>query len=81
MIEHAKSLGNALNEADEQKLIAETLSKFLERHRPKGERIAVGLPSRMALIRQFELPPVEQAKVPKLLEFERGSNSPSRWSN
>ena len=75
-IEHAKSLGNALNEADEQKLIAETLSKFLERHRPKGERITVGLPSRMALIRQFELPPVEQFKIPKLLEFEARQQFP-----
>ncbi len=75
-IEHAKSLSNALNEADEQKLIAETLSKFLERHRPKGERIAVGLPSRMALVRQFELPPVEQIKIPKLLEFQARQQFP-----
>jgi type IV pilus assembly protein PilM len=76
LIEHAKSLGNALNEAEEQKLIAETLSKFLERHRLKGERICVGLPSRMALVRQFELPPVEQSKIPKLLEFEARQQFP-----
>ena len=76
LIEHAKTLGNALNEADEQKLIAETLATFLERHRPKAERICVGLPSRMALIRQFELPPVEQIKIPKLLEFEARQQFP-----
>jgi Tfp pilus assembly PilM family ATPase len=75
-IEHAKSLANALNEADEQKLIADTLSKFLELHRPKGERICAGLPGRMALMRQFELPPVEQGKIPKLLEFEARQQFP-----
>jgi type IV pilus assembly protein PilM len=76
MIEHAKSLGNALNEAEERKLVADTLAKFLERHRPKAERICVGLPGRMALIRQFELPPVEPAKVPKLIEFEATQQFP-----
>ena len=76
LIEHAKSLGNALNEAEEQKLVSETLATFLERHRPKGERICVGLPSRMALIRQFELPPVEQFKIPKLVEFEARQQFP-----
>jgi type IV pilus assembly protein PilM len=76
LIEHAKSLGNALNEAEEQKLISETLATFLERHRPKAERICVGLPSRMALIRQFELPPVEQIKIPKLIEFEARQQFP-----
>ena len=62
LIEHAKSLGNALNEAEEHKLIADTLAAFLERHRPKAERVCVGLPGRMALIRQFELPPVDPAR-------------------
>jgi type IV pilus assembly protein PilM len=76
LIEHAKSLGNALNEADEHKLIADTLSKFLERHRPKAERICIGLPGRMALVRQFELPPVEPAKTPKLIEFEAQQQFP-----
>ena len=76
LIEHAKSLGNALNEADEHKLIADTLAKFLERHRPKAERICVGLPGRMALVRQFELPPVEPAKTPKLIEFEAQQQFP-----
>ncbi len=76
LIEHSKSLGNALNEADEQKLIAETLATFLERHRPKGERIVVGLPGRIALVRQFELPPVDQLKIPKLLEFEARQQFP-----
>jgi type IV pilus assembly protein PilM len=76
MIEHAKSLGNAVNDAEEHKLVADTLVKFLERHRPKAERICVGLPGRMALIRQFELPPVELAKVPKLIEFEAKQQFP-----
>ena len=76
LVEHAKSLGNALNEAEEHKLIADTLAKFLERHRPKSERVCIGLPGRMALVRQFELPPVESAKTPKIVEYEAQQQFP-----
>jgi type IV pilus assembly protein PilM len=76
LIEHAKSLGNALNEAEEHRLISETLAKFLERHQPKAERVCVGLPGRMALVRQFELPPVDPAKAPKVVEFEAQQQFP-----
>ena len=76
LIEYAKPLGNALNEADEQKLITGAIAKFLERHRPKAERICVGLPGRMVLMRQFKLPPVEPSKTPNLIEFEARQQFP-----
>ena len=70
LIEHAKMLSHAANEAEEGRLVAETLKTFLKAHEIKGERLCVGLPGRMTLSRQIDLPPVDPAKAAKLLQFE-----------
>ena len=76
MIEHAKPLSHAANEADESKLIAQTLEAFLQSQQPKVERICVGMPGRMVLNRQIELPPIDTARTPKFIEFEAGCQFP-----
>jgi type IV pilus assembly protein PilM len=69
-VDHAKPLGQAVNEAEERKLMAETLKAFVDRSLPKAERTCVGLPGRMVLSKQFELPPVAADKLPGVVEFE-----------
>ena len=81
LVEHAKPLGHAANEAEEHKLVAETIKTFLAGHETKTDRVCVGLPGRMALGRQFDLPPVEAAKAPGSSRSRPSSNSPSRSSN
>ena len=76
LVEHAKPLGHAANEAEEHKLVAETIKTFLAGHETKTDRVCVGLPGRMALGRQFDLPPVEAAKAPRLVAFEAQQQFP-----
>jgi Tfp pilus assembly PilM family ATPase len=76
LVEHAKPLSHAVNEAEEHRIVADTLKKFLESHQTKGRRVCVGLPGRLALGRQFDLPPVAAAKAPRLVEFEAQQQFP-----
>ena len=72
VVEHAKPLSYAANEAEEAKLVAETLKAFLSGRQLAADRVCVGLPGRMALGRQFDLPPAAAGKTQKLVEFEVG---------
>ena len=76
LVEHAKPLSHAANEAEEHRLVAETIKTFLAQHETKAQRVCVGLPGRLALARQFDLPPVEAAKAPRLVEFEAQQQFP-----
>lgn len=76
VIEHAKPLAHAANDAEEKKLIGETLGAFLDRQPNLDERICVGLPSRLALCRQIDVPPGDPAKIPKLIQFEARNQFP-----
>jgi type IV pilus assembly protein PilM len=71
LIEHAKALNLAVNEAEEAKLVGDTLKAFVAGQTLKAERLCVGLPGRMAISRKIEVPPVEsRRKGLKLVEFE-----------
>jgi type IV pilus assembly protein PilM len=70
LIEHTKVLNHAVNQAEEEKLVGETLKAFLDREEIKTERVCVSLPGRMALSRQIDLPPVKSAKASKVVQFE-----------
>jgi type IV pilus assembly protein PilM len=76
VVEHAKSLRYAANEIEEGKLVADTLKTFLGRHDPRSERVCVGLPGRMVLSRQIELPPVDRSKAQKHVLFEASRQFP-----
>ncbi len=75
-IEHAKPLSHAANEAEETKLVAETLKTFLDAQEMKAEQVCVGLPGRMTISRQIEAPPVDSAKAAKLVQFEAAHQFP-----
>jgi Tfp pilus assembly PilM family ATPase len=70
LIEHAKSLTHAANEAEERRLAGDTLKAFLESQDAKSAQVCVGMPGRLALSRPLEVPPIDAAKVPKFVEFE-----------
>ena len=54
LIEHAKSLSHAANEAEERRLVGETLKAFLDSHDTKSAQVCVGMPGRLALSRPLE---------------------------
>ncbi len=70
LIEHAKLLSHAANEAEERRLVGDTLKAFLDSQETKSAQVCVGMPGRMALSRPLEVPPIESGKVPKFVEFE-----------
>ncbi|MGA2034588.1 MAG: pilus assembly protein PilM [Thermoguttaceae bacterium] len=69
-LEHRKLLSQAGNEIEEQALLEESLRTFVSVNDAKGERVCVGLPSRIVLNRQFQLPPAATAKIPAMVEYE-----------
>jgi len=70
LIEHAKALSHAANDAEEKRLVAETLKAFLNSHQIKNDLVCVGLPGRKVFTREIDLPPVDLAKALKLVQFE-----------
>ena len=67
---HRKSLSQTANEAEEDRIVDESLKRFLELHKVKADRLVVGVPGRWLLCRQFKLPPIDNAKLRSLVEYE-----------
>jgi type IV pilus assembly protein PilM len=70
LVEYTKPLSCALNEADETAVLSQALHTFLDAHSIGSERVCVGLPGRMTLSRQIDLPAVDAGKAAKLVQFE-----------
>lgn len=70
LIEHAKLLTYAANDIEKRKITADTLDVFLDRHQIKSERLCAALPGRLALSRQIQVPPIESAKLTKLVQLQ-----------
>ena len=70
LVEHPKLLSQAANDAEERRLVADTLKTFLDSHEIKAERVCVGLSGRLALVRRVPLPPIKPAKVRKFVQLE-----------
>jgi len=69
-IEHRKLLSQTVNEEEEKTLIEETVKTFLSRNDIKSCRICLGVPSRMVLVRQLKIPPLEETKMAAVLQLE-----------
>jgi type IV pilus assembly protein PilM len=76
LIEYAKLLSYAVNEAEKRKLVSQALEAFLESHEPKIERVCVGLPGEMALVRQVDVPPIDTVKTAKVIQFDARDQFP-----
>lgn len=75
-IEHIKPLSHAVNEAEETRVVTETLKTFLSAQEIKVEQVCVGLPGRMALSRQIKVPLVDSARAAQLVQFEAAHQFP-----
>jgi type IV pilus assembly protein PilM len=76
LIEHAKLLNYAVNDAEKRRLVTETLQAFLKRQQPKTEQVCVGLPGRMTLSHQIDFLPLDPDKAAKVVEFEASNRFP-----
>ncbi|MCR4412576.1 MAG: pilus assembly protein PilM, partial [Thermoguttaceae bacterium] len=76
LVEHRKSLCQAANDDESRAIIDETLEKFLARHEVKADRICLGLPGSMLLVRQVRMPLLERAKMTAAVRFEAQGQFP-----
>jgi len=79
-IGHRKVLSQAVNEIEERQMVDETLKAFLEAHPLQGERVVVGVPGRLVLNRQLQLPPTEPKTLARAVEYEAGHHIPHPMS-
>lgn len=69
-VPHRKPLNQAVNDAEEDRLIDETLKQLFSSAGIGSDRVGVAFSSRWLLLRQFKLPPIDVHKLPSLVEFE-----------
>lgn len=73
-IEHPKILSQPDAEPDE--LIRAALEKFLSRNDVEGCEVNIAVPGQAGLARFVKLPPVEQKKIPDIVQFEAKQQIP-----
>ena len=69
-LEHRKVLGEAINPAERQTVVAETLSEFLADADVASNRVCVGLPGTLVLSRDLRLPPMDAKKLARAIHYE-----------
>lgn len=69
-VPHRKPLNQAVNDAEEERLIDESLKQLFSSAAIGNDRVGVTFSSRWLLLRQFKLPPIDVHKLPALVEFE-----------
>jgi len=69
-VPHRKPLNQAVNDAEEERLIDESLKQLFSSAAIGSDRVGVAFSSRWLLLRQFKLPPIDVHKLPALVEFE-----------
>jgi len=74
VVKHGKVLSQP--DADEQALIRSALSKFLNRNAIKGSTVVISVPGQASFTRFIKLPPVEQRKVPEIVQYEARQQIP-----
>lgn len=73
-IEHPKILSQP--DANRQELVGKALEQFLAKHDVRQDRVVVGVPGQHTLSRFTKLPPVEEKKIPEIVQFEAGQQIP-----
>lgn len=69
-VPHRKPLNQAVNDAEEERLLDESLKQLFSSAAIGNDRVGVAFSSRWLLLRQFKLPPIDVHKLPSLVEFE-----------
>ncbi|HLA83844.1 MAG TPA: pilus assembly protein PilM [Thermoguttaceae bacterium] len=75
-VEHSKSLGHVADNDERARIMTESLRAFLSGRDVKGDRVCVGLSGRTTFSRQITIPPVDAAKMAKLVSFEAANKFP-----
>lgn len=73
-IEHPKLLSQP--DADKNQLVRETLLKFLQRNKVKGDLVCLAVASASSIARFVKLPPVEESKIVDIVRFEAKQQIP-----
>lgn len=76
LVPYRKPLGQAVNAAEEDELVAEAIAALKESGSLKGDRVCVALGSRWLLNYRLDLPPLDAKRLGKLIEFEVRSQTP-----
>ena len=74
VIEHPTILSQAEGEAT--KLMREAIEKFASRNDLRGCQVVVAVPGQQTLTRFAKMPPVEQKKIPDMVQYEAGQQIP-----
>ncbi len=74
LVEHRKPLSQALGEDEERAILTETLSLFLSRHDPQSDRICLGLPAGLFLLRHVKMPKMDRIRMARAVALEAGNH-------
>ena len=77
-VEYKKPLGQAANEEEEQSIVEEALVALVAQHPLKADKVCLGLPGRIVLMRLFEIPRTDRAKMSSMVRFEAKRHIPAR---
>ncbi len=77
LVEHRKPLDQALSAEEANAIVAATIATFLSRRDPKPDRICLGMPGRMFLLRHIRLPKMNPAKLAQAVVFEAKNYFPA----
>ncbi|MGD0896340.1 MAG: pilus assembly protein PilM [Thermoguttaceae bacterium] len=69
-LEYRKPLGQAADADQRKALVDEALAELAGQQRLKGARIGLGLPGRIAILRQFPMPSGDPAKLSAMVRHE-----------
>ena len=77
-VEYKKPLGQAANEEEEQSIVEEALTALVSQYPLKADKVCLGLPGRVVLMRLFEIPRTDRAKMSAMVQFEAKRHIPTR---
>ncbi len=81
-IQHGRILsGSNVGDAERDELVALSLRKFVSRHDLSMDEVIISVPSQNSFARFVNLPPVEQKRIPELVQFEAVQQIPFDINN
>ncbi len=70
-IRHGKILsGGGITDAEKEELVAFSLRQFVDKHDLSMDDVVVSVPSQNSFARFVNLPPVEEKRIPEIVQFE-----------
>jgi type IV pilus assembly protein PilM len=76
VVEHRKTLAEALNDDEAKTLLGESINTFCSRNNVKADRLCLGIPGRFQLTRRLRMPRLEPAKMKDAVAYEARRHIP-----